>query len=351
MRFANPYMLYLLLLIPVAIIGHLYFNRRRRKALDSFGEKGLLSHLMPLYSPSRQNVKAWLLIIAFALQILVLARPQFGAKLETMKRSGIELMIALDVSNSMNAMDVSPSRLEVAKMAVSRLVDQLNDDRIGIVVFAGQAYVQLPITTDYPSAKMFLSSVTTGMVPTQGTDIGAAIRMCMSSFTSQEGINRAIVVITDGENHEPQLEEQLSIARAAGVRIYTVGMGTDKGSPIPVTPGNTRDFIKDKEGTVVISKIDEGRLAEIAQAGNGAYIPANNIRNGINALVAELGEIEKTEYEAKVYTQYNDRFQYLQVCVIILLLIDLLLLGRKNTHLAHFDIFTRKEIGKDLFNN
>lgn len=350
MRFANPYMLYLLLLIPIAIVGYYYLQSKRRKALNTFGEENLIKHLMPLYSPTRQSIKAWILLIAFALQVLILARPQFGTKLETTKRSGIELMVALDVSNSMNSMDVSPSRLEMAKMAVSRLVDKLSGDRLGIVVFAGQAYVQLPITTDYPSAKMFLSSVSTGMVPTQGTAIGAAINMCRNSFTTQENINRAIIVITDGENHEDDGVAAAKQAAAEGIRVYTVGMGTTKGSPIPTTPGNTRDFIKDKQGNVVISKIDEQTLVNIAAEANGAYIPANNIRNGINALIEELDHIEKSEFESKVYSQYSDKFQYLEIIVIILLLIDLLILGRKNTHLSKFDLFTRKENAKDLFN-
>lgn len=350
MRFANPYMLYFLLLVPVAIVVYYYLQSKRRKALKAFGEQTLIQHLMPLYSPTRQNIKAWLLLIAFALQILILARPQFGTKLETTKRSGIEIMVAIDVSNSMNSMDVSPSRLEMAKMAVSRLVDKMTNDRLGIVVFAGTAHVQLPITTDYPSAKMFLSSISTGMVPVQGTAIGAAINMCRNSFTSQENINRAIIIITDGENHEDDGVEAARIAASEGIRVYTVGMGTPKGSPIPVTPGNTHDFIKDKQGNVVISKIDEQSLVNIAAESNGAYIPANNIRNGINALVEELNNIEKTEFESKVYSQYSDRFQYLEIIVIFLLLIDLLLLGRKNTHLSKFDIFTRKENAKDLFN-
>ncbi|MDO4461019.1 MAG: VWA domain-containing protein [Bacteroidia bacterium] len=350
MRFANPYMLYLLLLVPVAIVGYYYLQNKRHKALKAFGEENLIKHLMPLYSPTRQAIKAWILLVAFSLQVLILARPQFGTKMESTKRSGIELMVALDVSNSMNAMDVSPSRLEMAKMAVSRLVDKLSGDRLGIVVFAGQAYVQLPITTDYPSAKMFLSSVSTGMVPTQGTAIGAAINMCRNSFTSQENINRAIVVITDGENHEDDGIAAAKQAAAEGIRVYTVGMGTTKGSPVPVTPGNTRDFIKDKQGNVVITKIDEQSLVNIAAEAGGAYIPANNIRNGINALIEELDHIEKSEFESKVFAQYSDKFQYLEIIVIALLLIDLLILGRKNTRLSAFDIFTRKENAKDLFN-
>lgn len=348
-RFAHPLFLYLLILVPLFGMMMFYFGRKRKKAFEEFGEMPLLRHLMPAMSDARFRLKSWILIIAFAFQVLALAGPQFGAKLETSKRKGIELMIAIDVSNSMNAQDITPSRLDMAKMAVSRLVDKLADDRLGIVVFAGQAYVQLPITTDFPSAKMFLQSINTNMVPTQGTAIGAAINLCMNSFSAQENINRAIVVITDGENHEDDAVEAASRAASQGIKVYTVGMGTTKGSPVPVNPGDTRNFIKDKDGQVVITRIDEQSLMQVAAAGNGAYVSANNIRAGINALIDELNSIEKAEIEAKVYTAYSERFMYFEAVVLILLLIDLLILGRKNPKLSGFDIFTRKNEKKDLF--
>lgn len=348
-RFAHPNFLYLLLVIPIIAALMIYFARKRKKAIETFGDETLLNHLMPAFSSRRSRVKSTLLLIAFTLQVFVMAGPQFGAKIETMKRKGIEIMVALDVSNSMNAMDIQPSRLEMAKMAVSRLVDKLGNDRIGMVVFAGQAYVQLPITTDYPSAKMFLSSISTDMIPTQGTAIGAAIDLCSNSFSSTPDINRAIIVITDGENHEDNAVEAARRAMDKGIRVYTVGMGTSKGAPVPVRPGDMSNFIKDKDGNVAMTRIDEGALAQVAQVGGGAYIPANNIRNGIIALVDELNAIEKTEFEAKVFTAYNDRFQYVQFLVLLILLFDLLILGRKNLRLSGFDIFTRKEKSKDLF--
>ena len=348
-RFAHPEALYLLLLLPLIVVLLMYFDHRRKKSLALFGEKGLVEHLMPDYSSARAKVKAWLFVIAFALQVLVVAGPQFGSRLETVKRSGIEIMIAMDVSNSMNAQDVSPSRLETAKMAVARLVDKMVDDKLGLVVFAGRSYVQLPITSDYPSAKMFLQTVTTGMVPVQGTAIGTAIKTCMNSFSQQEDVNRAIIVITDGENHEDDAVKAASEAAQAGIKVYTVGMGTSKGAPVPTVAGQNSNFIKDKDGNVVISKIDEVALAQVAQAGGGAYIPANNIRNGINSLLDELNSIEKKEMEAKVYKDYDDRFQYVEAVVLLLLLIDLALMVRKNPRLAAFDIFTRKKADKDLF--
>lgn len=348
-RFAHPNYLYLLLAVPVVIIAMILLARRRQKALDSFGDRSLISHLMPAFSLRRTRLKAWLLLIAFALQVIVIAGPQFGAKLETQKRQGIEIMVALDVSNSMNAQDIQPSRLEMAKMAISRLVDKLSDDRIGLIVFAGQAYVQLPITSDYPSAKMFLSSVSTGVVPVQGTAIGEAIRMCANSFSGQEDINRIIIIITDGENHEDDAVAASQAVAAEGIKVYTVGMGTPKGVPMPVEPGNTREFIRDTDGSVALTRIDEETLAKIAYAGGGAYIPANNIRSGINALLEEINSIEKTEFEAKVFTDYNDRFQWVEALVLLLLVLDLLILGRRNPHLSGFDIFTRKSEKQDLF--
>ena len=287
--------------------------------------------------------------IALALQIFVVAGPQFGAKLETVQRKGIEIMVALDVSNSMNAQDISPSRLEMAKMALARLVDNLSDDRIGLVVFAGKSYVQLPITSDYPSAKMFLQTVETGMVQTQGTAIGSAIDMCRRSFSSQEDINRAIIVITDGENHEDDAVQAAQAAAQAGIKVYTVGMGTAKGAPVPTKAGQLNNFIKDKDGNVVISKIDEASLAQIARAGDGAYIPGNNIRSGINQLVQEISSIDKAEFEAKIYKDYEDRFVLLESLVLLLLLLEMFVLARKNPRLAAFDIFTRKKADKDLF--
>lgn len=348
-RFAHPEALYLLILVPLVVLLMYIFGRSRSKALDAFGERALVSHLMPDFSRRRVRLKAWIFVIALALQIVVVAGPQFGSKLQTVKRHGIEVMVALDVSNSMNAQDVSPSRLEVAKMAVARLVDKLSDDRVGLVVFAGNAYVQMPITSDFSSVKMFMQSVSTGMVQTQGTAIGQAINLCVNSFSQNEGVSRAVIVITDGENHEDDAVAAARDAASQGIKVYTVGMGTSKGAPIPTVAGANNNFIKDKDGNVVISKIDEASLAQVAQAGTGAYIPANNIRNGINALVDELSGLDKAEMESRVYSEYEDRAIYVQFVVFILLIIDLLILSRKNPRLAAFDIFTRKKTAKDLF--
>lgn len=342
-RFEHPIYLYLLVLIPVLAFIHLFLVNRRKKALQEFGNSDLLDDLMPNVSFKRPSIKFYFLILAFIIMILAIAGPQFGSKLQTVKRKGIELIIALDVSNSMMAQDIEPNRLERAKRAISRLVDKLHNDRVGFIVFAGEAYVQLPITTDYPSAKMFLSSITTDAIGTQGTAIGAAINKGINSFTSDENVNRAIIVITDGENHEDDPVAAAKLAADKGIKVYTVGMGLSKGAPIPSLSGRSNDFMKDKNGNVVISKLDEATLQEVAITGNGAYIPANNIRNGINNLMEELGELEKSELEAKVITDYDEQYQWFIGIALLLILVEFLILERKNRRLKHINIFEVKD--------
>jgi Ca-activated chloride channel homolog len=346
-RFGHPEYLYLLVIIPVLAFMQLYFQHQRKKKLQRFGNTELLSHLMPDVSFIRPAVKFYLLLMAAAAIIVTLASPQFGTKLETVKRKGIELMIALDVSNSMNATDVEPSRLDRAKLAIERLTGKLVNDRIGLIVFAGEAYVQLPITSDYASARLFLSSITTDIVPTQGTAIGSAINLASISFSQQEDVNRAIVVITDGENHENDAIEAAEAARKKGIKVYTVGMGSPDGAPIPVSPNNRSNFMKDKQGNVIITKMNTALLKQIAQAGEGEYIPANNIRRGINNLIDELGELDKKELESKVYSDYDDQFQYLAVLALIVLLVEFSILDRKNKLLKKIDLFTAEEKKKE----
>ncbi len=343
-RFEHPQALYLLLLIPLLAFIHLYLVKRRKKALEQFGNFNLLNDLMPNVSFKRPTIKFYILLFAFILLIITIAGPQYGSKLQTVKRKGIELIIALDVSNSMMAEDIEPNRLERSKRAISRLIDKLHNDRVGFIVFAGEAYVQLPITTDYPSAKMFLNSINTDIVGTQGTAIGAAIRKGIQSFTKEDqDINRAIIVITDGENHEDDPIEAAAEAAENNIRVYTVGMGLPKGAPIPVIGGRSNEFMKDANGNVVISKLDEGTLQKIAVAANGAYIPANNIRNGINNLIDELSELEKSELEAKVYTDYDDQFQYFAAFALLLIIIEFLILERKNRRLKDINLFVVKD--------
>jgi Ca-activated chloride channel family protein len=342
-RFEHPEYLYLLVIIPVLAFMQLYFQFQRKKKLQKFGNMELLSHLMPDVSFIRPAVKFYLLLLAIAAIIVTLASPQFGTKLETVKRKGIELVIALDVSNSMNATDVAPSRLARAKLAIERLTGRLINDRIGLIVFAGEAYIQLPITTDYASARLFVSSIQTIIVPTQGTAIGSAIRLASRSFSQQEDINRAIVVITDGENHESDAIKAAEASRDEGIKVYTVGMGSNDGAPIPVSPDNRSNFMKDRDGNVIITKMNSNLLRQISDAGDGKYISTNNIRRGINNLIDELGELKKSEIESKVYSDYDDQFQYLAAIAILILLIEFIILDRKNKLLKKIDLFTTEE--------
>ncbi|MGQ1947160.1 VWA domain-containing protein [Geofilum sp. OHC36d9] len=337
-QFGNPQYLYLLIILPLLAFAQLWFTIKKKKALKRFGNPELLNHLMPDVSVARPMVKFYLLLLALMALIFTMAAPQFGTRIQNVTRKGIEIIVALDVSNSMNANDIEPSRLERAKQAIVSLTNRLVNDRIGLIVFAGQAYTQLPITSDYASAKMFLSNINTDIVPTQGTAIGAAINLATQSFSEMQDVNRAVIVITDGENHEDDAMGAAQAAAEKGIKIYTVGMGSPKGSPIPM--GGTGNFLRDRDGNVVITKLDESMLAQIAQAGQGEYIPANNIRSGINNLMDELSGLKKSEFESKIYTDFEDQFQIVALIALVVLLLEFMILNRKNKLLKNIDLFT-----------
>lgn len=339
-RFANTEYLYLLFLVPVLLLIFRLGRGLTRRRLKQFGDPDILRDLMPDLSYSRPIVKFLLYITAIVFLILAVSRPQFGSKLQEVKRKGIEIVIALDVSNSMLAQDIQPNRLEKAKQSISKLVERLINDRIGLIVFAGQAYTQIPITNDYASAKMFLSSISTGIVPVQGTAIGSAIQLAIKSFTQQEDMSRVLIIITDGENHEDDAIAIAGEAASNGIRIYTIGVGLDKGSPVPLSSGSgQQDFLKDKDGNVVISKLNEQMLQQIAAEGGGKYIRANNTRLGLNALFEDINQLEKKEIEAKVYSEYQDMFQYPAALALLLIIIEYLILDRKNRRLKHIRLF------------
>ncbi len=338
-RFENIEFLYFLLLIPAFFMLFNISTAIGRKRMKRFGDPEVLSILMPDVSKSRPAIKLILYVFALAFIILAVARPQYGTRLQEIKRKGIEIIIALDVSNSMMAEDIQPNRLEKAKQAVSKMVDRLVNDRIGLIVFAGKAYSQIPITNDYASAKMFLSTISPGIVPVQGTAIGAAIDLAMSSFTPDEEMNRALIIITDGENHEDDPVAMAEKANQQGIKVYTIGVGLPKGSPIPQASSGQRNFLKDQEGKIVISKLDEKMLQEIASVGGGKYIRANNTRLGLNALFEDINKLEKKEIEARVYSEYEDIYQYPIALALILLIIEYLLLERKNRRLKHISLF------------
>ncbi|WP_320113556.1 VWA domain-containing protein [Draconibacterium orientale] len=338
-RFANIEYLWGLLLIPLLAVFFAWSRISRRRALKKFGQQEILGQLMPYSSGTRPVVKFIILMLALAFFIVGIARPQFGSKLKTEKREGVELMIALDVSNSMMAEDIQPNRLERAKRAISRLVDRLKDDKIGLIVFAGDAYTQLPITTDYNSAKLFLNSVNTQIVPKQGTAIGAAIDLARKSFTPNGEANKAIIIITDGENHE---DDALASAKAAldeGAIVHTIGMGLPSGSPIPVLRNGQTDYLKDRDGNVVVTKLNEQMLEQIAATGGGIYVRANNAQVGLNALFDEINKMEKQEMETRTFSEYDDQFQYFFAVGLFLLLLEFVILERKNKYLKRIKLF------------
>lgn len=342
-RIANPEYLYALIVIPALIVFFWYSRIKRRKALALFGQKDILSVLMPNVSSVRPVFKFIVLLLALASIIVGIARPQFGSKLKTEKRNGIELIIALDVSNSMMAEDIQPSRLERSKRAISQLVDKLSNDKIGLIVFAGEAYTQLPITADYVSAKLFLSSISPEMVPTQGTAIGSAIELGMKSFNPQFAGSKAMIIITDGENHEDDAIGAATEAAKQGIIVYTLGMGLPQGGPIPENSNGFKTFRKDKSGNFIVTKLDEPMLQKIAEAGKGAYIRANNAQVGLNNLLSEVNKMEKSELESQIYADYADQFQYFIGLGLILILLDFMILERQNKYLINFKLFGERK--------
>lgn len=329
MHFAHPYILWLLVLIPLLSIGFALLTRRKRRQLESFGDPELVAQLMPEHSSVRPVVKFSILMVTLTLLIFAAARPQFGQNEQTIKRQGIEVMVALDISNSMLAEDVAPSRLDRAKQMLSKLIDKMQEDKIGLVVFAGEAYTQLPITCDYVSAKMFLSTITPSLIQTQGTAIGSAIHTAMRSFGSEQSeAGRAIILITDGENHEDDAIEAAKHAKEAGIHLYVIGIGTGQGAPIPV-PG-TNNYMKDRSGQVVVTKLNEQMAKDIAQAGDGAYIHCDNTNTAMRALQQEIDHLATAEIETTVYTDYNEQYQSFALIAFLLLVIEFFIFNRKH---------------------
>jgi Ca-activated chloride channel family protein len=340
-RFEDPIYLWLLVLIPVLALIRFISYRNQKKRLRKFGEPALLKALMPDVSRFRPSVKFWILQGALALLVLMLARPQMGTKISQEKRVGIETIICMDISNSMLAEDIVPSRLDRSKMMIENLVDHFSNDKIGLIVFAGDAFVQLPITSDYVSAKMFLSSIDPSMMATQGTDIGRAIDMATHSFTPEEGIGRAIIVITDGENHEGGAVEAAAAAKDAGMRVYVLGVGSSKGSPIPI-PG-TGDYMKDNTGNTVMSALNEQMCKELAQAGGGAYIHVENNSAAQEQLDNELDKLSKKETTATLYSEFDEQFQAFGLLALLLLVLEICILDRRNPLLKNISLFGKKK--------
>ena len=340
-RFADPIYLYLLAVIPVLAVIRFLTYRNQKKRLRKFGDPKLLRELMPDVSRFRPAVKFWILQGALALLIVMLARPQFGTKINNEQRVGIETIIAMDISNSMMAEDITPSRLDRSKMMVENLVDHFTNDKIGLIVFAGDAFVQLPITSDYVSAKMFLSSIDPSMMATQGTDIARAIDMAAHSFTQEEGIGKAIIVITDGEDHEGGALEAAKAAKEAGMRVYVLGVGSTKGSPIPI-PG-TGDYMKDNTGNTVMSALNEEMCRQVAQAGGGAYIHVENNSAAQDQLDNELDKLAKKETTSTVYSEFDEQFLAVAILALLLLILEICIFDRRNPLIRRLSLFGSKK--------
>ena len=324
-NFADSQYLLLLLLIPFFIVIQFVVLRLRRNRIRRFGDEALVSQMMPSYSQTKVWVSLSLFVIGFFFFVIGLSRPQIGAALKERETKGAEIMIVLDVSNSMLAEDYSPSRLERAKLAISRLVDKLRDDRIGLIVFAGNSFVQLPVTTDYISAKMFLNSISTESVPIQGTAIGDAINTAIRSFSAQSEKSRAIIVITDGENHEDDPVAAAKQAAELGIRVFAIGVGSPEGKPIPLDG----ELIKDKDGNIVVTRLDESVLKEVAAAGNGVYVRAGNSEFGLNPIIEQIDRLEDETYNSIVFEEWDEQFMYFLTIALVFFVVAKLIGTRR----------------------
>src|SRR4030042_2286605 len=342
-RFAHVNFLYALLAIPVMIFIYLITVRLRKRALNRFGNLTLISQLMPDVSAARPHLKFILALMALIFLIFAIAGPQFGSKLKEVKRKGIEIILALDVSNSMMAEDIQPNRLERAKQAISTLIDRLENDKIGLIVFAGDAYTQIPITTDYSSAKMFLSNINTSIVSRQGTAIGSAIDLAAKSFSPSTEASKVIIIISDGENHEGNALEAAEAAAEKGIRIFAIGMGSTKGSPIPAGMNILeKDFRRDREGNVIMTKLNVSMLSEIAHVGDGKYYGATSSRVGLTDLFEKLNRLDKEELDTRVYSEYEEQFPYLVWIALGFLMVEFFIFEKKGRLFRNFKPFEVK---------
>ncbi len=324
--FAHSQYLILLLLIPVFFICYIVWMHLRRRRIRKMGDEQLVKELMPSYSRAKGWVKLVLFSFGYFFLIIGLSRPQMGAKLQEHRTKGAEIMVVLDVSNSMLAQDYSPNRLERAKLAISRLTDKLQDDRIGLIIFAGSSFVQIPITSDYVSAKMFLNSINTSSVPTQGTAIGDAITTAIKSFSTQSKESRAIIVISDGENHEDDAIAAAKQAADLGIKVYTIGVGSSQGEPIPMNGG----LLKDKDGNIVVTKLDEKMMRDIADAGKGAYIHAGNDEFGLNPIIDDLRKLQDEKLQSVMFEEYDEQFMYFFAIALAFFILEMLVGERKS---------------------
>jgi Ca-activated chloride channel family protein len=340
LRFAHIEYLYCLALVPVVVLLFILMVYSKNKALKRFSDAALFRQLASEASGAKPVLKLVTFLVGYSLIVVGLANPQIGTKLEEVKREGVDIIIALDVSNSMKAEDIKPNRLERSKQAISRLIDKLENDRIGLIVFAGTAYVQLPITTDFAAAKLFLSTIDTDIIPTQGTAIGSAIDLSMESFVGNDNKHKALIIITDGENHEDNAIESAKKANEEGLVIHTVGMGSPEGAPIPIYKnGQQIDFLKDHDGHIVVTRLDQLTLEKIAAEGKGQFVRASNSDDGLNTILNEVMKMNKKTFGAKVFTEYEDRFQYFIGAGLFILLFEFMISNRKSKWIQRLNLF------------
>jgi Ca-activated chloride channel family protein len=337
-KFGNPEYLYLFFAIPVFVTGFIFLNIRKRKSVEKLGTLALVKRMMPELSLKRSYLKFWVILVAIGFGIVVLARPQFGTKVEKVDKKGIELVIAIDVSNSMLAEDIKPSRLAKAKQMLTRIIDERRDDKVAIVVFAGEAFIQLPLTPDNQSAKLFLETIDPSLVPVQGTAIGSAIDISMSCFSNDTDIDKAIVLITDGEGHEGDAERAVALAADQGVHVNVVGIGTTEGAMIPVSPGSN-NMKRDTQGQPVVTKLNEEMCRQIAKAGKGLYAHADNSNSALKSLQAELEKLQKKEIDGIAYSEYDEKYQIFAWVMLALLLLEVCVFDKKNRIFRNIRLF------------
>jgi len=344
LRFANAYILWALVLVPVLIIIFLLVRNWKKKALASLGDKGIISRIMPEVSLSRPTLKFIIFIVAYTVLIIGIADPQVGNHIDEVKKKGADIMVVLDVSNSMLSQDYAPSRLENAKRALAQLIDNLHEDRIGIIVFAGEPYVQMPITTDYSAAKIFLNTINTGMVPVQGTAIGAAIDLGVKSFDYKDGTGKAIILMTDGENHEDDAITAAQNAHDKGVAVHVIGFGSPQGAPVPIIDnGKQVGFHLDSAGHTVVSKLNEDMCKQVALAGNGVYIRATDANSGLGIVMDQVHKMKQKTYDAKSFKDFEDRFQFFLAIALLLFVAEFFISNRKSLRLSNLKLFEVKK--------
>ncbi|MAZ00982.1 MAG: hypothetical protein CMP58_02160 [Flavobacteriales bacterium] len=330
-RLENLDLLYLFIIIPFLIIVFLINKKWKKTQLSYFGNKDIINSIFPNYSFKMQNIKFILFTLSIFFLCISIVNPQIGRKEVEIKRKGIDIIIALDISRSMLTEDIKPNRLEKAKMSISKLINKLQGDRIGIIVFAEKAFVQLPITTDYSAAKLYANTISTDLIRSQGTAISSALELSINSFNQESKTNKIIIVISDGENHDQKAIEIAEACNKKGIKIFTLGMGLEKGGLIPVkSKQGVTNYIKDQKGNTVVSKLNEEVLKLISEKTNGIYIRANNTEVGLEKLLEEINKIEKSEVGTKVFTDFNDYFNISILICLILILTNTIMSESKN---------------------